>query len=151
MHQKGNAPPARIAGGPWESCSFFAEVNSDGAGGVDQFTVGINGLHFSDGLGDIDELDFAAAQRHHLHEAALGDEVDGGDSEAGAEDAIVGRGRTAALGVAENGNADFLFGANRDGFADQVADADAFGDGAVALDAVAGGSAREPARLRPGR
>src|ERR1700674_3117996 len=111
-------------------------MNSDGAGGVDQFAFGIDGLHFSDGLGDIDELDLAAAQRHHFQEATLRDEIDGGDSEAGAEDSVIRRGRTAALSVSKNGDAHFLLGAQTDGFTDQVADADAPGDRSITLDTV---------------
>src|ERR1700687_2056935 len=90
---------------------LVAEVGADGAGGVDELSVGIDGLHFADGFGDVDELDAAAAQGHHLEEAALGDEVDGCDAEAGAQDTVVRGGRASALGVAENGDTDFLLGA----------------------------------------
>ncbi len=69
---------------------FFAETDSDGTGGVDHVAFGIDGLHFSDGLGDIDELDFFATEGHHFEEASLGDEVNGGNSEAGTQDAVVG-------------------------------------------------------------
>jgi hypothetical protein len=111
-------------------------VNSDGAGGIDQFAVRVDGFHFSDGLGDVHVLDAAATQRDHLHETTLGDEVDGSDAEAGTENPIIGRGRAAALGVAEDGDAHFFLRALADGFSDEVADADALGYLAVAGDVV---------------
>jgi hypothetical protein len=95
-------------------CSLLAEANPNGPGCVDQFAVGIDGLHFSDGLGYINTLDLTSAQRYHFQEATLGDEINGRDAEASAQDSVVRRGRAAALSVTQNGDADFLLGALSD-------------------------------------
>jgi hypothetical protein len=73
-------------------------------------------------VGDVDRHYGFAAQGDHHAEASGGDEVDGGDAEAGGQYAVEGRGRASALDVAEHADADFFVAGTADGVSDQVGD-----------------------------
>ena len=109
-------------------------MDADAFGRVDEFALGVDHFHLADGFGNVYELDLGVAEGDHFAEAALGDEIDAGDAEACAEDAVKGRRRTAALDVSENGGADFFFRAGRDGVTDNGADHSGARKGSVSLD-----------------
>jgi hypothetical protein len=81
-----------------------AEGNSDSLRGLHQLAVGIDCFQFADGLGDIYRANALAAQAHHLAESAFRDPVHGRDAKASGQDAVVRRGRAAALNVAVAGH-----------------------------------------------
>src|SRR5205823_10129144 len=93
----------------------------DRTGSLHQLALWIHFLHLADGLGDFDGFDPAVLQTHHLAKSAFGDQVYSGDAEACGQNAVVGRGRTAALHVSQDADPDFFFRMHGDGAADQVA------------------------------
>jgi len=82
-----------------------------------------DGAGFGDGVGDGDVGDFGAFEDDEATEFSRVDEVDGGDAVTGGEHAVVGRGRAAALGVAEIDAAGFVASALFDLFGEGLADA----------------------------
>src|SRR5690242_7967682 len=91
------------------------------AGGFEE--LGVDGLELADRVVDRDPLDALTAERDHGAEVAVVHRVDGGDAEAGGEDAVVRGGRAAAQDVAEDGDAGLEAGATLDLLLHDVADA----------------------------
>src|SRR5258708_2728875 len=99
-----------------------SKPDADGAGGADQFAVRVHGFEMADGMGYVDGNDRLALQGDHLAETSGGDQIHSRYAEARGQDAVEGRGRAAALNVAQHTDAYFFPGAAGDGVADQVAD-----------------------------
>src|SRR3954447_8381551 len=72
---------------------------------VEAQQVRLDHLERADRLGDGHALDAALLEGDHLAPRAVEGGLHGGDAEAGAEDAVEGDRRTAALDVAERGHA----------------------------------------------
>src|SRR5437879_2822573 len=75
---------------------------------MNNFARRIHVLHLFEGFVEGDGFDFAGFQADHAPEILFGNEIGGGNTEAGAKDAVEGSGRAAALDVAEDGDTNFL-------------------------------------------
>jgi hypothetical protein len=103
-----------------EAYASFAipEGGSDGARRMNDFAARFDELHFFQGLVEGHRSHFTGFEANHATELTFGDEIGSGNAEARSEDAVEGSGRTAALDVAEDGDADFLV----EHFAKNIAD-----------------------------
>src|SRR5690606_10665149 len=80
----------------------IAEGDPQVAGGPDRVRIDGNALDLAHGLLEGDRVDVGRVEGDHGTEAALGDATDGGGAEAEGDEAVVGRGRAAALEVPED-------------------------------------------------
>src|ERR1700688_3158290 len=91
------------------------EADADGAGSADEFAVRVNGFQAADGVGNVHRFDFGSSQADHFPKAPLRDQVHRRYPEAGAEDAVEGRRRAAALDVSQHADSHFLARTRGDG------------------------------------
>jgi len=99
---------------------LVAEADSDGAGGVDDLSVGVHGFQMADGIGNTHRFDSFIPQTNHFAESSRGDQVDGGHAETSGQDAVErGRG-TAALDVSQHADPHVLLRSPRNGIADPI-------------------------------
>ena len=63
---------------------FIAEGDADGAGGVDDFSIGLDEAHGADGVADGDGVDVVGLVADHVAVFGFFDEFDGFDAKAGA-------------------------------------------------------------------
>src|SRR5208283_441967 len=75
---------------------------------MNDFATRFDELHFFQGLVEGHRSHFTGFEANHATELTFGDEISSGNAKARSEDAVEGSGRTAALDVAEDGDADFL-------------------------------------------
>ena len=82
----------------------------------------IDRLQPADRLRDVYCADALLLQTDHFAEAARGDQVHGGYSEACGQDAIEGCRRSTPLDMSQHAHPHFSVSTQRDGIADQIAD-----------------------------